>query len=99
MNLLSRLVGYVSFGRKRNFADLPSWLLSILGAAAFLVASYLALMMANIMPNFVQSVNKDGMRSAYLVLSLWLGFYAVAGWFCGCVAARCHELLFSRRFK
>jgi len=99
MNLLSRLAGLISLGRQRSFDDLPSWLLSILGAAAFLAASYVALMFADIMPSLVQTVNKDGMRSAYWGLFFLLGLYAVAGWFCGCVAARCHELLFSRWFK
>lgn len=99
MRVLNAAASFVTRRKKKTFEELSDRILAILGVLAFLVAGYWGLMLGDVVPSFVKAVNKDGISLFAVGLALLLGGFGVIVWFFGCIAARCHTLLYERWFK
>ena len=100
MRLLNVLCKVLSFGKKKELSDFPKWTLAILGAVSFLIASYFGLMFAEVVPDFVKKTNQLSILNIrFFGIVLILGICAIAAWVSGCIAARCHTILFESWFK
>ena len=99
MKQLDRFALFVTQRRKRNFADFHWSLLVVLGGLSFLVAGYWGLALSNIVPSLISATNKFGLPPLAIGLWLLVGIYAVAVWYFGCIASRCHAVLYDRWFK
>jgi hypothetical protein len=99
MKQLDKLANLLTGRRKRNFDEMHWSLLALLGSASFLVAGYWGLALSQIVPSLIETTNKHGLP--LLAVGLWLlvGAYAIAVWYFGCIAARCHTILYERWFK
>jgi uncharacterized membrane protein len=99
MKILNKAVQFFSRKNKMQFEELSDWILAILGIVSFLVAGYWGLMLGDVVPGFVKAVNETGISMVALGLALLLGGFGITVWFFGCIAARCHSLLYERLFK
>ena len=97
--MLNKFASWISKRRKSSFDEFPSWAISVQGVIAFLVAGYLGLLLGDVVPEFVKKVNELGISTAALRPGILLGIYSLALWFFGCIAARCHGILYERWFK
>ncbi|MEW6692368.1 MAG: hypothetical protein AB1340_06000 [Pseudomonadota bacterium] len=89
--------------RNRNlcsFAEMPAWLLIIIGGGAFLISGYTGLELSDVVPAWITMVNKIGYFDAIgTTIGLFLLLWGAAFWFFSCIAARCHGVLYDRWFK
>lgn len=99
MKVLNAVAGMFSRRQKRAFQELPSALLAAIGILSILIAGYWGLMLSEIVPPFVKKVNEVGISFSAVSLGALLGIYGLALWYFGCIAARCHSLLYERWFK
>ena len=99
MKLLDSFSKSITRKKEKQFKDLHGLLLCLLGASAFLVAGYLGLMLKDVVPPLITATNKAGFSSFALKFWLLFGCYALALWFVGCIAARCHAVQYERWFK
>ncbi|WP_417527519.1 hypothetical protein [Marinomonas shanghaiensis] len=99
MKVLDKVAGFLTRRKKKTFEELNDWLLAILGVAAFLVAGYWGLMLGDVVPDFIKIVNGNGASLTAFGLAVLLGGFGISVWFFGCIAARCHALLYERWFK
>jgi type IV secretory pathway TrbD component len=99
MKIFDKAVSYLSRGNKNTFDELNDWFVAFFGAIAFLVAGYWGLMLTEVVPEFIKVVNQHGISLFSIGLACLLGGFGVSVWFFGCIAARCHTLLYDRWFK
>lgn len=99
MKVLDKAASFLTRRKKKTFEELDDWLLAVLGRVAFLVAGYWGLMLGDVVPDFIKIVNKNGLSPTAIGLTLLLGGFGISVWFFGCIAARCHTLLYERWFK
>ncbi|AEF98507.1 hypothetical protein [Methylomonas methanica] len=99
MRILNEAVHFFTRKKKSHFDELNDWVLAILGVLSFLVAGYWSLMLSNVVPDFVKITNDVGISIRAVGLALLLGGFGLTVWFFGCIAARCHSLLYERWFK
>ncbi len=88
-------------GRRRYlFLEMPVLLLVFIGGGAFLVAGYSGLVLKDVVPLWISTVNKIGY---FDIISIVIGFFlllwGIVFWFFSCIAARCHGVLYDRWFK
>lgn len=83
---------------KRQFSDLHWSLLVFMGGLSFLVAAYWGLALSKLVPNLIETTNKFGLPPLALKLWLIIAIYAAGTWFFGCIASRCHSILYERWF-
>lgn len=84
--------------KERDFRDLSDWGLAMIGAGSFLVASYLAMVVANVLPDLIGSTNRNRLTLAGMAAFVFLAGIGVKIWFFSCSAARCHSILYKRHF-
>lgn len=96
--MLERVPSWV-FKQRKNFDEFPSWLVGGLGVMAFLIAGYLGLLLGDVVPDFIREVNRSGINVEALELGGLLSVFGLALWFFGCIAARCHGILYQRWFR
>ncbi|MFU0429133.1 hypothetical protein, partial [Acinetobacter baumannii] len=86
--------------KKREFKEMPDYLLVIFGASAFLISSYWGFVVTEVTPDFIRAVNKQA-HIDILGISLGTILLALAAevWFFGAIAFRCNNLLYERWFK
>src|SRR5690554_7010208 len=99
MKILDSVTGFITRNKKRSFEELSDWMLAVLGVVAFLVAGYWGLMLSEAVPGFIKETNQTGISLPAVGLGLLLGGFGLSVWFFGCIAARCHTLLYERWFK
>lgn len=99
MKQLDKLAHLITGRRKRNFIEMHWSLLALLGGLSFLVAGYWGLALSAVVPNLVDATNKFGLPPIAVGLWLLVGIYAVGVWYFGCIASRCHTVLYDRWFK
>lgn len=99
MKVLNKIASFVTRRKKKTFEELNDWLLTALGVSAFLVAGYWGLMLSDVVPSFIKVVNENGVSLFAAGFALLLGGFGISVWFFGCIAARCHTLLYERWFK
>lgn len=99
MKVLDGIARVLSQGKQKTFEELPSWILVIMGTLTFLTASYPGLMFAEVVPDFIKKVNEVGVTAAATGIAIILALYAIPTWVFGCVAGRCHTVLYERYFK
>ena len=99
MKVLDSVTGFITRNKKRSFEELSDWMLAVLGVVAFLVAGYWGLMLGEAVPGFIKETNQTGISLPAVGLGLLLGGFGLSVWFFGCIAARCHALLYERWFK
>ncbi len=99
MKILNEAVRVVTRREKKTFAEVSDWILAIFGVVAFMVSGYWGLMLGDVVPDFVKIVNKEGLSLSAIGLAILLGGFGITVWFFGCIAARCHTLLYERWFK
>ena len=86
--------------KKREFKEMPDYLLVIFGASAFLISSYWGFVITEVTPDFIRVVNKQahidilGISIGTILLVL-----AAEAWFFKSIAVRCHTILYERWFK
>ncbi|WP_254626084.1 hypothetical protein, partial [Acinetobacter oleivorans] len=86
--------------KKREFNEMPDYLLVIFGIPAFLISSYWMFVITEVTPDFIRAVNKQahidilGISIAGILLVL-----AAEVWFFSSIAVRCHTILYERWFK
>lgn len=99
MKQLYKLARLITGRHKRTFAEMHWSVLALLGAASFLVAGYFGLALSKIVPSLIDTTNKYGLPPLAVGLWLLIGVYAVGIWYFGCIASRCHTVLYDRWFK
>ena len=99
MKVLDSVTGFITRNKKRSFEELSDWMLAVLGVVAFLVAGYWGLMLGEAVPGFIKETTQTGISLPAVGLGLLLGGFGLSVWFFGCIAARCHALLYERWFK
>ncbi|GJL54054.1 MAG: hypothetical protein NPIRA02_11860 [Nitrospirales bacterium] len=99
MEILNEIVNRIKSMKKYRLMDLPDWGLLIYGTSSFLVAGYWGLVLSNIVPDFVKEVNKIGISPTAVMVGLILGLLSLKFWLFGCIATRCHALIYDRWFK
>ncbi|WP_158174878.1 hypothetical protein [Grimontia hollisae] len=99
MKVLNKAASFLTRRRKKSFEELNDWLLAVIGMSAFLVAGYWGLMLSEVVPEFIKIVNGNGISMTAVSLAILLGGFGISVWFFGCIAARCHTLLYERWFK
>jgi hypothetical protein len=99
MSFLNKITNVLTRSKVKQFEDLPNWLLAFLGIASFLVAGYWGLVLGDVTPPFVKKVNEVGFSPQVFSIALLLGCLGLLFWFFGCIAARCHTLIYERWFK
>lgn len=99
MKIFNRIISLLSRRKRKPFEALNDWIIALLGALAFLVAGYWGLMLSEAVPEFIKIVNEHGISLQAIGVAFLLGGFAVSVWFFGCIAARCHSLLYDRWFK
>lgn len=99
MKQLDRLAHLFSGRHKRDFIEMHWGVLALLGSLSFLVAGYWGLAISTVIPGLIDATNKFGLP--HIAVGLWLlvGVYAVGVWYFGCIASRCHTVLYGRWFK
>lgn len=85
--------------KAKKFEEAPSWVLAMLGVPCFLMASYFTLMFAAVLPDLIKATNGREINLSQAA-ALWslLAPYAAIVWLSGCIAKRCHDLLYKRWF-
>ena len=98
--MLKKLTTYITFGKKKDFEELPPWVLVLLGVPSFLFAGYFGLMFVEVIPKAIETTNKVGLFNKQ-ALAIWtlLGFFGACVWVAACLSKRCHDLLYSSWFK
>ncbi|MDH2916380.1 MAG: hypothetical protein PXX77_05815 [Gallionella sp.] len=99
MKILDDFAKLISSRNEKTFEGLPSWILGVLGALAFLCFSYFGLMYSDVVPDFIKEINTIGINLTALKIAFVLAIYSFPTWWFGCVAARCHTVLYERWFK
>lgn len=86
--------------RKYQLQDLSDKALIFLGGPSFLIAGYWTVMLKDVTPEYIKAVNRLGYIDAMgTALALFLLLFGLQVWFFGCIAARCHSVLYDRCFK
>ena len=83
---------------RRPLAEWDSWALAILGATTFCIAGYWGLTIKAVIGELIHATNDAGITLMALVLWGLVGMRGVVIWVFGCIAARCHLVLFARHF-
>lgn len=97
--LIQRLIAGYRARKRQEFSEMPSWLLSMLGAPSALIAWYLAKGLADVGSPYLSAVDKVGMWNLpALLLGAFLLVMATNLFFFGAIAARCGEVLKKRWF-
>lgn len=99
MKTLDRMVQFLRVRKVISYGELSDGVLATLGILSFLSASYWGLMLGDVVPGFVSDVNELGVSWPAVGWALVLGGFGVSVWFFGCIAARCHSILYDRWFK
>jgi hypothetical protein len=99
MKILNSVTRFFTKHKKNNFEEVNSWALAFLGISSFLMAGYWGLMLSEVVPGFVKAVNKSGISFVAVFWGSVLGFYGIVFWFFGCIATRCHTVIYERWFK
>lgn len=100
MKIFDTLTASWNFRRKYQLQDLSDKALISLGGPSFLIAGYWTLMLKDVVPEYIKAVNRLGYIDATgSALALFLLMFGLQVWFFGCIAARCHSVLYERWFK
>ena len=99
MKILNKVASLITQRKKKTFEELSDGLLAVLDCSTFLVAGYFGLILGDLVPDFIKIVNENGLSLLASLLALLLGGFGISFWFFGCIAARCHTLLYERWFK
>ncbi|MBZ2188238.1 hypothetical protein K8B33_03970 [Alcanivorax sp. JB21] len=97
---MDKLVSLLTLGKQeRTFAEVHSIFLVLLGALSFIVAGYWGLALSTVILDLIEKTNKYGLPP--LAVGLWflVGIYAAITWCFGCIASRCHAVLYEKWFK
>lgn len=97
MRVLNKLISYTTKQNKTKFEDFHDIFLIVLGIPSFLIAGYWGVMLGSVIPKIIKIVNEKGLD--FDAIPLALSFFALGVWFFGCIAARCHSLIYERWFK
>lgn len=84
---------------KKQFADLSSLWLALLGSASFVVAGYWGLLLGKVLPDYIEAVNSHGFSPLAIALAVIFAGLGSAVWWQGAISYRCNELLFERHFR
>ncbi|RZI41526.1 hypothetical protein EGT07_18265 [Herbaspirillum sp. HC18] len=86
----------------RSFSTRATWIVALLGASCFLVASFYFMVLRDVVPEYIKVANK-------LPITEWgwqgwglggiLAVLAVVTWSAGSIASRCNSILQDRLFK
>lgn len=99
MKVLKYISWKLSRKKEKTFEELSSWFVAPIGALAFLAASYPGVMFTEVVPEFVETINRVGLDTTAVKIAFILGIYAIAAWCFGCIAAKCHSVLYERWFR
>lgn len=94
-----KLVQFIHRRRRAKFADMHSSVIALLGVMSFTVASYWGLAVSTVAPKLAFITNSIGFPPLCVALWLQMGGLCLASWYFGCIAARCHAILYSRWFS
>lgn len=100
MSHMDRLVSLLTPGQeKRTLAEVHAFFLVLLGAFSFIVAGYWGMALSAVVPDLIAKTNKFGLPP--LAIGAWflIGIYAAIAWYFGCIASRCHSVLYEKWFK
>ena len=84
---------------KRTLDEVHTVILALIGALAFIVATYYGFILNKHIPSLIDATNTEGIT--VMAIGLWsiMGIIAIVMWFYGCIAARCHGIIYDRMFK
>lgn len=100
MKIVSKLDSKWKSRPKYQLQGLSDKALILLGGPSFLVAGYWTLMLKEVLPEYLKVVSRLGYIDAIgTTLGLFLLAFGLQVWFFGCIAARCHSMLYDRWFK
>ncbi|WP_076466130.1 hypothetical protein [Marinobacterium stanieri] len=99
MQLFKRIAASFLTRRTRHLHDLSDWVLAPLGTIAFLIAGYWTMAVTEVLPDLVTTTNQTGLTWIGVAAFTFLGGQGLTIWFYGCLAARCHSILFDRHFR
>ena len=82
-----------------SFDDLKSWVLVVIGVFCFLLAGFLGMILTDQMRGMIRAFDEVGIDGYVAVITIVVSMcLGAAMWFSGCVAARCHAVLYRRWF-
>ncbi|MFM5134994.1 hypothetical protein [Aeromonas rivipollensis] len=99
MQLFQRLILRFRTRRTWHLYELSDWVLAPLGATAFLIAGYWTITVTHVLPDLMTTTNQTGLTWIGIAAFTFLGGLGVTIWFYGCLASRCHTILFDRHFR
>ncbi|RTE86366.1 MULTISPECIES: hypothetical protein [Gammaproteobacteria] len=99
MAQLDKLAQIITRRKAKKLSELNSGILAIIGSGSFLIAGYWGLMLSTVVPDMVKATNEHGLPPLAIGIWLLLGGYSAIVWYFGCIASRCHSLLYERWFK
>jgi hypothetical protein len=99
MSQLDKLAQFIIRRPNCAFDDLHWSILVVLGGLSFIGAGYWGLAISTVVLDLIKATNKAGLPPLAIGLWLLIGFYAIAVWYFGCIASRCHGVLYERWFK
>jgi len=97
--VIQRKVAVFRVRPERQLQALDDWVLAMLGVISFVIAGYWGIVVANFLPDLLNQTNQHGLTFVRTAIFVCLGVMGVCIWFFGCLATRCHSLLYERHFR
>lgn len=99
MQIIPRSLRPLRARRKWRFDELGDGVVALVGAGSFLSAGFWGLTTRDVLPDVLQATTLYGVTWMGALCFLFLGGAALNIWFFGCIATRCHTLLYKRHFQ
>lgn len=90
-----------AFRTRRTYQlhELNDWVVALVGSVSFLIAGYWGMGVLKVLPEVISVIDQHGVTLLGAAILVFLGALGSGIWFFGCIAARCHALLFKRHFR
>ena len=99
MKMMNYIATLISRNKFSKFGEVNSPMAVLLGVPSFLVSGYCGLFLSKFVPSLIDATNAHGFSALGIALWLAAGLLAFLVWVFGCIATRCHTVLYERWFK
>lgn len=99
MKLMDYIAKLISRNKFSKFLEISSPMAVLLGVPSFLISGYCGLFLSKFVPLLIDATNTHGFSVLGVVLWLAAGLLAILVWIFGCIATRCHTVLYECWFK
>lgn len=99
MSHINNVLAKLSAGRKKNFEEIHSAYLVVIGLLAFIAGGGLGFQLSSIASAMLEETVEASMSMPMAEAWCLVGVLSIPLWYFGCLATRCHTLLYERWFK